>query len=52
MYAEKRVNEGDKVTEPFTPSNRYTFVEWQLNGKKYDFETPVSSDLTLYGAFK
>ena len=51
-YAEKRVNEGDKVTEPFTPSNSYTFVEWQLNGKKYDFETPVSSDLILDGVFK
>ena len=25
----------------------YAFVEWQLNGEAYDFETPVTADMTL-----
>jgi len=28
-----------------------TFKEWQLNGAKYDFSTPVTSDITLKAAW-
>ena len=54
VYTEKIVNEGDKVTKPFEPKIGHTFVEWQLfsNGKTYDFNTPVNSDLELVAKFK
>ncbi len=41
------VNNG-KVTKPNNPTRvGYTFKEWQLNNKKYDFNTPVTSNITL-----
>ena len=38
---------GDKV--PTVPPIRegYTFAHWYLNGTEYDFDTPVTSDITL-----
>ena len=42
------VEEGNKVVKPTTPTKSgYTFVEWQLNGKKYDFDEKVTRDITL-----
>lgn len=42
------VNDGDTATVPDTPTkNGYTFTGWQLNGKPYDFNTPVTADITL-----
>ncbi len=44
----KTVNAGDKVTKPSDPTKSgYKFVEWQLNGSKYDFSKAVNSDITL-----
>ena len=44
----QQVKQGGKVTKPADPTmSGYTFKEWQLNGKAYDFNTPVTSDLTL-----
>ena len=39
----------DKVTKPADPTKKdYRFIEWQLNGKKFDFDkTTVTSDITL-----
>ncbi len=38
----------DKVTKPASPTKTgYRFVEWQLNGKKYDFNATVTSDIQL-----
>ena len=51
MY--KVVEEGKTVSQPDTPiSYGYTFVEWQLNGKKYNFNTPVTSDIMLNAIWK
>lgn len=37
-----------KVLNPAIPVKEgFVFVEWQLNGNKYDFETLVTSDITL-----
>ena len=42
------VKKGNKVVEPKDPTKEgYKFVEWQLNGTKYDFSKEVSSNLTL-----
>ena len=38
----------DKATRPTNPTKSgYKFVEWQLNGTKYEFDTPVTSDIEL-----
>lgn len=42
------IKEGGLVIRPSNPvKNGYTFVEWQLNGKRYDFASKVSSNFTL-----
>ena len=47
------VNPGEKATKPADPVfDGYTFIEWQLNGKKYDFNTPVNSDIILIGKWE
>ena len=42
------VTAGDKATEPEDPTRRgFDFDGWYLEGKKYDFDTPVTADITL-----
>jgi len=43
------INEGDTAIMPnITPTKEgYTFIEWQLDGVKYDFNTPVTKAITL-----
>lgn len=42
------VEEGATVTKPTNPKrNNYTFGSWTLNGKDFDFSTPITSDITL-----
>lgn len=42
------INEGDKVKEPKDPTKEgYSFIEWLYNGKVYNFNLEVTSDLTL-----
>ena len=37
-----------KATKPADPTrDNYGFVEWQLNGTAYDFDTAVTGDMTL-----
>ena len=44
----KTVNEGSKVSKPANPTKSgYTFISWQLNGKDYNFNSPVTSNITL-----
>ncbi len=39
---------GETLEMPETPTRYgYKFVEWRLNGKPYDFNTPVTGDITL-----
>ena len=46
--SEQIVEEGDKVTKPADPlRDGYKFVEWQLNGAKYDFTKEVITNITL-----
>lgn len=47
------VKEEEQVPEPTAPTrDGYTFVEWQLNGEKYDFSTPVTEEITLTAIWK
>lgn len=47
------VEEGKLVTKPANPTKTgYVFEAWQLNGKKYDFNTKVSSDITLVAKYR
>lgn len=54
--ASQKVEEGDRVSRPSNPTRDcYDFVGWYTNAsltKKYDFSTPVTSDMTLYAKWK
>ena len=44
----KEVNEGEKVAKPSNPTKAgYVFKEWQLDGKTYNFNSPVTKNITL-----
>lgn len=52
-YKTKSVKENDKVSKPASPTKKdYVFLEWQLNGKTYNFNDPVTSDITLEALFR
>ena len=47
------VKEGTKATKPNNPAKSgYTFTGWTLNGKAYDFNSKVTSNITLVANFK
>ena len=42
------VKDGEKVARPKDPvKDKYTFDGWLLNGKLYDFNTPIRDNITL-----
>ena len=44
----KYASKNDKISAPITPTkDGYVFVEWQLNGKTYDFNEKITSDTVL-----
>ncbi len=46
------VVEGEKADKPEPPVKEgYEFKEWQLNGKTYDFNSEVTSDITLIAIY-
>ena len=46
------VKEGEKVKIPsITTKEGNEFKEWQLNGKKYDFNTPITKDITIKAVY-
>ncbi|MBT1164828.1 InlB B-repeat-containing protein [Bifidobacterium felsineum] len=47
------VNDGDKAAKPTDPKrDGWTFTGWTLDGKPYDFTTPVTKDVTLEAGWK
>lgn len=48
QIASQSVSNGGYASKPSNPTKTgYIFVEWQLNGKKFSFSTPITSDITL-----
>lgn len=45
--ASQDVAHGSKATNQTTTKAGFTFVEWQLNGQTYDFNTAVTANITL-----
>lgn len=42
------VEKGKLAIEPTTPTKEgYKFIEWQLDGKKFDFSTKIKNNITL-----
>lgn len=42
------VKAGEKVTKPVDPTKKgYAFVKWTLDGKDFDFNTPITKDIEL-----
>lgn len=51
--AKQTVKDGGKATRPSDPTRSgYTFTGWTLNGKAYDFTTPVTGDITIVAQWK
>ena len=51
-YKTISVKENSKVTKPANPTKKgYKFVEWQLNGNAFDFNTKITEEITLTAKF-
>lgn len=43
---------GKTAVEPLLPVREgYTFIEWQLNGEAFDFDTPITESITLVAKY-
>ena len=52
-YKTVSVSENTKVSKPTTPTKKgYKFVEWQLDGKAFDFNTKITAEITLTAVFE
>ena len=52
-YKTVSVSENTKVTKPTNPTKKgYRFVEWQLNGTAFDFNTKITTATTLVAVFE
>lgn len=50
---DKKIEKHNKIGNVETPEKEgYTFVEWQLNGEKFDFDTLVEENITLKAIYK
>lgn len=48
-----KVKDNGVIEKPTNPTRKgYTFVEWQIDGKAYDFSEPVTKDITLVAVWK
>lgn len=51
--ASQKVEEGKTATKPANPTKEgYEFIEWQLDGRVYNFSTPVTSDIEIKAYFE
>lgn len=48
-----KIAKGNNISKPSNPTkDGYTFVEWQLDSEKYNFEDKITSDITLTAKWK
>ena len=53
VYKTIPVKENTKVSKPTNPTKKgYKFVEWQLSGSAFDFNTKITSETTLTALFE
>lgn len=44
----QKIRKGSKIKQPENPiKDGFTFIEWQLDGKTYDFNSPVKDNIIL-----
>lgn len=49
----QKISKGEKVKKPTNPTrNGYTFVEWTLDGKSYDFNSKVEKSIKLVAVWR
>lgn len=48
----QKVKVGDTLAEPYTQHDGWDFDGWYLDGVKYDFNTPVTKNITLKAAWR
>ena len=47
------IEKGNKVSKPENPTKEgYTFIEWQLDNVMFDFNSPVTSSITIKAIYK
>lgn len=47
------IESGVVISSPTSPTKTgYDFIEWQLNGKKFDFKVPITQDIKLVAIWK
>lgn len=47
------INKNSKILEPKSPElEGYTFMEWQVDDKKFDFDTEIKEDIVLKAFYK
>ena len=52
VVTSQRVLENELATTPSNPTRSgYTFAGWRLNGRTFDFSTPITSDITLVASW-
>lgn len=52
-YGNQIIEEGKLATNPGSPTkNGYNFLGWQLNGVDYDFNTPITKDITINAIYE
>lgn len=50
---EQEIVENEKLITPVVPTkDGFVFVEWQLDGEKFNFATPITSDLLLKAVWR
>lgn len=53
VFLTKYVKKNGKIEEPIKPiRDGYVFIEWQLNGETFDFNTQISDDIILTAKWK
>ena len=51
--ATQTVDSGSTATKPSTPTyNSNTFINWYCKGEVYDWDTPVTEDITIHAIWK
>lgn len=53
LIPDQEINKGGTANIPINPSREgYTFVEWQVNGQKFDFGTLLNEDTTIVALWR